>query len=182
MKMLLPSPSARLPLLVEQDRPGVGVERLHRLLGHDHVEIVVRLGARREHRGRGAAHRGGDDLGAVAIELGALGERQRQHFDHDVGPGMVPALVADGVDAAADPLADPPVADRAAADARCAPRPPRCAPPSPSGRCRDRSAGSAASGRSGRYAPSGGTAGPRRCASCRRRRRRTSSCGRGTGS
>ena len=64
-----------------------------------------------EHRGRRAAHRGGDDLGAVAIELGALGERQRQDFDDDVRAGMVPALVADGVDAAADPLADPPVAD-----------------------------------------------------------------------
>ena len=111
MKMLEPRPSARLPFSSSSRRPGVGVHRLHRLLGHDHVEIVVRLGARRQHRRRGAARRRGDHLGAVAIELGALGERQRQHLDHDVRAGMVPALVAHRVDAAADPLADPPVAD-----------------------------------------------------------------------
>ena len=44
--------------------------------------------------------------------LGALGEGQRQQLDHDVGARVLPALVAHGVDAAADALAEPPVADR----------------------------------------------------------------------
>jgi hypothetical protein len=50
---------------------------------------------------------GHDDVDAVAEQPRPRLQRQRYAFDNDVRPDMVPALVADRIDPAGHPLAEP---------------------------------------------------------------------------
>src|SRR5437763_542807 len=67
----------------------------------------MHLGARTQHARRHAPRRRHHDPHAIAIELGALLVRQRHAVDDQVGLHVLPALIPDGIDAAADALADP---------------------------------------------------------------------------
>ena len=105
-------PFGKIAVDVEQHRPGFRIDALHLLIGDDQVEIVVRLGARGERIRRHAALRRHHDLDALLEQLGALGERQRLAFEHDVRPVIVDVVARHFLDAAADALPDPVVVVR----------------------------------------------------------------------
>ena len=100
-------PFAEVAVDIEQHRPGFRIDALHFLIGDDEVEIVVRLGARRQRIRRRAAVRRDHDLDAVLEQLGALGERQRIAFEHHVRPVVIDVVARRFLDAAADALPDP---------------------------------------------------------------------------
>src|SRR5205823_3010865 len=73
----------------------------------DEIHVLMHLGARTQHARRHAPRRWNHNPHAIAIELGALLVRQRYAVDDHVSLHVLPAFVADRVDAAADALADP---------------------------------------------------------------------------
>ena len=68
--------------MVQQHRPGIGIERAGLVISDDHVEVVVALGPRAEGIRRGAARRRHHHLDPVAEVLGPGLQRQRLAF-HD---------------------------------------------------------------------------------------------------
>ena len=96
-----------MPVGVEQHRPRLLVLRLGLEVGGDQVQVIVRLGARREGFGRYPPGRRHDDVDPITEQPCARLQRQRDAFDDDIGTGMLPPLVTDCVDPARHPLAEP---------------------------------------------------------------------------
>src|SRR5262245_3069765 len=107
-------PLGEVAVLVEQDRPGLGMPGLDLLVGEDEVQVVVRLGPRALHGGRSPADGWDEHVDAVAEQPGARPEGQGRAVHDHLGSRVLPALVADGINAAADALSHPPVAGRPA--------------------------------------------------------------------
>ena len=80
---------------------------VHLEIRHNQVQVVVRLGARRQRIRRDAAHGRHDHVDAVAEQARSRLERQRHAFDDDVRPVVVPEVAVDLLHAARDTLRHP---------------------------------------------------------------------------
>ncbi len=105
--MLLPWPSARLPLTSSSTAQASGFCAFTSRSARTRFRYWCILARGDSEIRRGSAHGWRDHLDAVAEMPGALAQRQRHAFDDHVRPVMLPIVAGDRVDAAADPLRQP---------------------------------------------------------------------------
>ena len=97
-KILLADPSQRFPCSSSSTDHAWRAVGLDLAVGEDQVQVVVRLGAPGSGSdGERAADRRHLHVDPVAEVRRALGERQRRAVHDELGAGVRPALVADGV-------------------------------------------------------------------------------------
>ena len=77
----------------------------HLEVGHDHVQVVVGLGSRRERLGWSPAHRGARP--GCRRDRGSLAQQRRRALDQDRGPGLHQLFTVDCRDATAHALRHP---------------------------------------------------------------------------
>jgi len=102
-------PSQRLPFTSSSTAQ---VDGLDLLVRDNEVQVVVRLGARRQRIRRHAPVRRYDDADALAEQLGALHEREGRALEHHVRAMVVDVVARHVLHPAADALADPVVVVR----------------------------------------------------------------------